>query len=251
MRRKAIAIGMLFLGAAAGSGRYALPAADPAPPSLAAPSFQDEIRPMFQAKCVRCHGGKATRGDLDLTTPAGVLKGGQSGPVIVPGKPDESLLYEKVHGGKMPPRQEGPAQRGRGGHRPPLDRGGAPGSARAKATAAAPPTQHDVAADPAAPLHGLPRPAPAGRRAWTCTPARPCSAAANPARPSFRASPTRAWSIKKIRAGKMPPRDRLVEACVKPVGAGRDATCWPAGSRRARPKLPSSRTSRPRRPIPW
>src|SRR5262245_37781775 len=68
-----------------------------------APSFQKEILPLFQAKCQRCHSGETPKADLDLTTPAAILKGGESGPAVVPGKPDESLLYEKVHGGTMPP----------------------------------------------------------------------------------------------------------------------------------------------------
>jgi Planctomycete cytochrome C len=53
------------------------------------PSFQDAVRPLFQAKCLRCHGEKARKADLDLSTPAGILKGGESGPAIVPGKPDQ------------------------------------------------------------------------------------------------------------------------------------------------------------------
>src|SRR5262249_30505045 len=68
-----------------------------------APSFQKDVGPLFQAKCQRCHGEKTRKADLDLSTPVNILKGGESGKVIVPGKPDESLLYEKVHSGMMPP----------------------------------------------------------------------------------------------------------------------------------------------------
>ena len=60
------------------------------------PSFRDEVRPLLQAKCFRCHGEKGRKADLDLRTPAGILEGGESGQVIVPGKPEKSLLYEKV-----------------------------------------------------------------------------------------------------------------------------------------------------------
>src|SRR5262249_61665147 len=67
------------------------------------PSFRDEVRPLLQAKCCRCHGDKGHKADLDLRTPAGILKGGESGPVIVPGEPEQRLLYEEVHSGKMPP----------------------------------------------------------------------------------------------------------------------------------------------------
>src|SRR6266851_3349859 len=67
------------------------------------PSFAEAIRPLLQTKCWRCHDAKTHKAGLDLTTAAGILKGGESGPALVPGKPDESLLYEKVHGGVMPP----------------------------------------------------------------------------------------------------------------------------------------------------
>src|SRR5262249_19882148 len=64
---------------------------------------EDDIRNLFQAKCVRCHGEKVRRAGLDLRTPAAALKGGESGPAVVAGKPEKSLLYEKVHSGAMPP----------------------------------------------------------------------------------------------------------------------------------------------------
>ena len=54
-------------------------------PAARVPSFQGEIRPLFEAKCLRCHGGQARKADLDLSTPAGVMKGGESGPAVVPG----------------------------------------------------------------------------------------------------------------------------------------------------------------------
>src|SRR5215469_13492036 len=60
------------------------------------PRFQDDVRPLLQAKCVRCHGEKPRKAGLDLSTPAGILKGGESGPAAVPGKADGSPLFEKV-----------------------------------------------------------------------------------------------------------------------------------------------------------
>jgi mono/diheme cytochrome c family protein len=74
-------------------------AADPA-------VFARDIAPLFQAKCSKCHGEKTQKADLDLSTAAGLLKGGESGRVIEPGKPDKSLLYEKIHSGEMPPKKE-------------------------------------------------------------------------------------------------------------------------------------------------
>ena len=72
------------------------------------PTFEAVIRPLLQTKCWRCHGEESRKGELDLRTPAGILKGGESGIVIVAGKPDQSLLYEKVHKGEMPPKKKDP-----------------------------------------------------------------------------------------------------------------------------------------------
>jgi hypothetical protein len=67
------------------------------------PRFEDDVRPLLRAKYVRCHGEKPRKADLDLSTPAGILKGGESGPAAVPGQPDGSPLYRKVRAGEMPP----------------------------------------------------------------------------------------------------------------------------------------------------
>src|SRR5438067_2129640 len=69
--------------------------------SASEPSFESDIHPLFRAKCLRCHGEKGRKGELDLRTLAGVLKGGESGAVVVPGDPEKSLLYEKVREGMM------------------------------------------------------------------------------------------------------------------------------------------------------
>src|SRR5262249_20485835 len=55
------------------------------------------------AKCFVCHGRRAQKGGLDLRTREGLFKGGKSGPVIVAGKPDESLLVKKIAAQEMPP----------------------------------------------------------------------------------------------------------------------------------------------------
>src|ERR1700677_2620547 len=54
--------------------------------------FEAKIRPVLVERCQRCHsvGAKAPKGGLRLDTPAGLLKGGDSGAVIAPGKADDS-----------------------------------------------------------------------------------------------------------------------------------------------------------------
>ena len=74
--------------------------------SADSPSFAKDVQPLLQTKCVKCHGDKTRKADLDLSTSMGILKGGESGPVMVAGKPDKSLLYEKVHAGEMPPKKD-------------------------------------------------------------------------------------------------------------------------------------------------
>ena len=62
-----------------------------------------DVLPILQARCVVCHGKSRQRGGLDLRTQEARLRGGDSGPAIVPGKPDQSLLLHKVKADLMPP----------------------------------------------------------------------------------------------------------------------------------------------------
>src|SRR5262245_36810620 len=73
----------------------------------ASPTFEKEIRPILKAHCFDCHGeGDKLRGGLDVRLRRLLLKGGDDGPVIVPGKPDKSLLFRLVHSGEMPKRDK-------------------------------------------------------------------------------------------------------------------------------------------------
>ena len=68
--------------------------------------FENEIRPLLVERCVKCHGPKKSESNLRLDALAAAIKGGDSGPAIVPGKAGESLLIKAVrHEGelKMPP----------------------------------------------------------------------------------------------------------------------------------------------------
>jgi mono/diheme cytochrome c family protein len=74
-----------------------------APQGLAAEG-DERVQALLTDKCLSCHSGDRKKGGLDLTRRASVLAGGTSGEAIVPGKPAESLLFEKVAGGEMPPK---------------------------------------------------------------------------------------------------------------------------------------------------
>src|SRR5262245_44364146 len=64
--------------------------------------FRDRIKPILQ-RCVGCHGGDEPAGMLDLTTRAGALKGGETGPALKPGSTKDSLLFGMTSSKKMPP----------------------------------------------------------------------------------------------------------------------------------------------------
>src|SRR5215218_11337217 len=69
--------------------------------------FEQKIRPVLVKECYSCHSAEArkVKGGLRLDTRAGVLKGGDSGPAVVPGKPDESPMLDALRheGIAMPP----------------------------------------------------------------------------------------------------------------------------------------------------
>ncbi|GEP41998.1 DUF1553 domain-containing protein [Brevifollis gellanilyticus] len=72
--------------------------------------FEKRIRPLFMEHCVDCHGADKQKGSLRLDHQAGWQNGGDSGPALVPGKIDESLLWKAVsyedRDLKMPPKKK-------------------------------------------------------------------------------------------------------------------------------------------------
>jgi hypothetical protein len=98
------ALGLLYLLAVGGR---VVRAADPAPEVL--DFFEKKVRPVLVEHCQRCHSPKdKVRGGLRLDTRAMLLKGGDGGPVVVPGHPEKSRLVEAIRYTnsdlQMPPR---------------------------------------------------------------------------------------------------------------------------------------------------
>ena len=58
--------------------------------------FEEHVRPLLADRCFRCHSEKKHESNLRLDGRHTILAGGDSGPAIVPGKPDESLLLDAV-----------------------------------------------------------------------------------------------------------------------------------------------------------
>ena len=57
------------------------------------PNFQDDLLPLFEESCNSCHNPDKAKGGLDLTSMNGILAGGSSGDVALPGESSNSLLY--------------------------------------------------------------------------------------------------------------------------------------------------------------
>ena len=68
------------------------------PPAKHAVNFSREIKPIFEASCIKCHGRGRAKGDFQIDSRATLLKGGESGPALVAGKSAQSLLVELVAG---------------------------------------------------------------------------------------------------------------------------------------------------------
>ena len=69
------------------------------PPAADHPiNFTKEIKPLLEASCIKCHGKGRAKGDLRIDSLETLLKGGDSGPALVPGKGAESLVVERVMG---------------------------------------------------------------------------------------------------------------------------------------------------------
>jgi hypothetical protein len=74
--------------------------------------FESKVRPIFVERCQKCHGEGEQWAGLRLDSGSRILTGGDSGPAVIPGKPDESLLLQRVTEPdddlRMPPAETGP-----------------------------------------------------------------------------------------------------------------------------------------------
>lgn len=67
-------------------------------------SFANDVLPIFNSRCLQCHGGDEMKVGLSLASYAAVMAGSEKGPVVVPGESQSSKLIELVVNGSMPKR---------------------------------------------------------------------------------------------------------------------------------------------------
>jgi len=79
---------------------------EPAPGEAVSPGFAKDIEGIVSKYCFECHGAENQEADLDLRTVDSILTGGESGPAIVPGNPEQSILLDMIHDEHMPPEGE-------------------------------------------------------------------------------------------------------------------------------------------------
>ena len=72
------------------------------------PVLERDVLPLLKVRCLKCHSPLKSKGKLNLSSPRSLARGGSSGPVIVPGDPGESALWDLVSNDEMPPKPEEP-----------------------------------------------------------------------------------------------------------------------------------------------
>jgi hypothetical protein len=72
--------------------------------------FESKVRPLLIGRCHECHGGEKQSGGLRLDSKAGWQKGGNTGPAILPGRPDESPIIKAARRHKADPQMPATAK---------------------------------------------------------------------------------------------------------------------------------------------
>src|SRR5437764_15359632 len=88
-------LGFSLLGARAADKKVDLTKLPPAADTKGV-SYQKDIKPIFQKSCFKCHGSEKQKGKLRVDSLPAVLKGGEVGKVVEPGKSADSVLVHNV-----------------------------------------------------------------------------------------------------------------------------------------------------------
>jgi mono/diheme cytochrome c family protein len=107
MKKSCIVLALIGLVLGCSGGDKTASENEPVKPSTPAPSSNTPksdavnfamIQPTMQQKCIGCHGDTNPKEGLSLTSYANVMKGGEHGPVVIPGDPDNSRLVQALRG---------------------------------------------------------------------------------------------------------------------------------------------------------
>jgi len=79
-------------------------------PPHAVPQLAGDVLPLVKTHCVKCHGPTKREGGLDLSTPGGWARGGESGEIVAQSAPQASLLWQRIDAEEMPPDEPLPAE---------------------------------------------------------------------------------------------------------------------------------------------
>jgi len=97
-----LAVGLLAVGLSATEVRGEEPGAEPGEVGR----LETRVRVIFKTECHECHSGDKPEAQFSLATRDALVRGGETGRVIIPGKPLESLLFQHVQDGSMPPKED-------------------------------------------------------------------------------------------------------------------------------------------------
>jgi len=64
--------------------------------------YKEDIQPIFQRTCIACHSGVVRQLNLQVTAYEPLMAGSMRGPVVIPGDPANSVLWQVLESGKMP-----------------------------------------------------------------------------------------------------------------------------------------------------
>ena len=87
----ALLTGLILVYAIAGGERSTLRADEPAATEL----FEKEVRPLLIERCQPCHNAEKSKNGLRLIDRESILRGGDSGPAVVPGKPEDEFAHPR------------------------------------------------------------------------------------------------------------------------------------------------------------
>ncbi|MGV3661445.1 MAG: c-type cytochrome domain-containing protein [Prosthecobacter sp.] len=88
--KRVVTVVILLTALTLAACQHLRPALESGPPV----DFMAEIKPLLESRCLECHQRRYVCAGLNMETKTLAMKGGRSGPVIIPGAPHHSLLYK-------------------------------------------------------------------------------------------------------------------------------------------------------------